>query len=257
MESSSTVSRRRPPSHMRDGHPTEPDKAFLVKRYRDGSRERAHILSDDEDIPTTKGEKYRRKKKHSSSSVNPPSSSGPRQGLSTDTYAERLTKSSRQKQGTSRSFTDIPTTAARPMPRGRKEGSRDGKSSSAKAPSAVAVSDDEVGSQPSYSGPIAAMEFNRMRRELESLKKVCPPSFMIYATAHGTLQQSTAYTKTIEKQASVGESFPTSSLPDIRIRQSCLCKTSYVQFSGYAPPAIIMRLGSRTILFTDSQGTSI
>jgi len=41
-----------------------------------------------------------------------------------------------------------------------------------------------VGPQPSYSGPIASMEFNRMRRELELLKK-----------------QSTAHTKTIEKQA--------------------------------------------------------
>src|SRR5260370_39452741 len=120
MESTSTVSRRRPPSHMRDGHPTDPDKAFLVKRHRDGSRERAHILSDDEDIPTTKGEKYRRKKKHSSSSVNPPSSSGPRQGLSTDTYPPRLTKSSRQNQATSRSFTAIPTPPAAPLHTDRK-----------------------------------------------------------------------------------------------------------------------------------------
>jgi hypothetical protein len=174
MESSLTVSRRRPPSHMRDGHPIEPDRPFLVKRHRDGSRERAHILSDDEDIHTTKGEKHRRKKKHPATSVNPPSSSGPRPGISTDTYVERPQKSSRQKQGTSRSFTDVSTTVARPMLRGRKEASRDGKQSSAKASNAVVISDDEVGSQPSYGGPIAAMEFNRMRRELESLKKVCP-----------------------------------------------------------------------------------
>jgi len=175
MESSLTVSRRRPPSHMRDrdGHPIEPDRPFLVKRHRDGSRERTHILSDDEDVPTTKGEKHRRKKKHPAAFVNPPSSSGPRPGLSTDTYVERPQKSSRQKQGTSRSFIDVSTTVARPILRGRKEASRDGKQSSAKASSAVAISDDEVGPQPSYSGPIAAMEFNRMRRELESLKKVC------------------------------------------------------------------------------------
>ena len=171
MESSLTVSRRRPPSHMRD-HPIEPDRPFLVKRHRDGSRERAHILSDDEDVHTTKGEKHRRKKKHPATTVNPPSSSGPRPGLSTDTYVERPQKSSRQKQGTSRSFTDISTTVARSMLRGKKEVSRDGKQSSAKT-SAVAISDDEVGPQPSYSGPIATMEFNRMRRELESLKKVC------------------------------------------------------------------------------------
>lgn len=159
---------------MRDGHPTEPDRPFLVKRHRDGSRERAHILSDDEDVPTTKGEKHRRKKKHPATSANPPSSSGPRPGISTDTYVERPQKSSRQKQGTSRSFTDLPTTVARPMPRVRKEMSRDGKlSSAAKASSVVAASDDEVGPQPSYSGPIASMEFSRMRRELELLKKVC------------------------------------------------------------------------------------
>ncbi len=169
MESSLTVSRRRPPSHMRDGHPIEPDRP---KRHRDGSREQAHILSDDDDIQTTKGEKHRRKKKHPSTSVNPPSSSGPRLGLSTDTYVERPQKSSRQKQGTSRSFADVSTTVARPTLRGRKEVSRDGKQSSAKASSIVAVSDDEAGPQPSYSGPIATMEFNRMRRELESLKKV-------------------------------------------------------------------------------------
>jgi hypothetical protein len=177
MESSLTVSRRRPPSHMRDrdGHPIEPDRSFLVKRHRDASREQAHILSDDEDVPTTKGEKHRRKKKHPAAPVNPPSSSGPRPGLSTDTYVERPQKSSRQKQGTSRSFTDVSTTVARPVLRGKKEKevSRDGRQSSAKASSAVAISDDEVGPQPSYSGPIAAMEFNRMRRELESLKKVC------------------------------------------------------------------------------------
>jgi hypothetical protein len=155
---------------MRDGHPIEPDRAFVVKRHRDGSREQAHILSDDEDIPTTKGEKHRRKKKHPATSVNLPSSSGPRSGLSTDTYVERPQKPSRQKQGTSRSFNDVSTTVAR---RGRKEVSRDGKQSSSKASNAVAISDDEVGPQPSYSGPIAAMEFNRMRRELESLKKVC------------------------------------------------------------------------------------
>lgn len=157
---------------MRDGHPIEPDRPFLVKRHRDGSREQAHVLSDDDDITTSKGEKHRRKKKHPATSVNPPSSSGPRTGLSTDTYVERPQKSSRQKQGTSRSFTDVSTTTARPMLRGKKEVSRDGKQSSVKA-SAIAVSDDEVGPQPSYTGPIAAMEFNRMRRELESLKKVC------------------------------------------------------------------------------------
>jgi hypothetical protein len=168
-----TVSRRRPPSRMRDGHPTEPDRSFLVKRHRDGSREQAHIPSDDEDIPTSKGEKHRKKKKHPATSANPPSSSGPRPGLSTDTYAERPQKSSRQKQSTSRSITDASTTVARPTLRGRKEVSRDGKQSSAKASNAAAISDDEVGPQPSYSGPIAAMEFNRMRRELESLKKVC------------------------------------------------------------------------------------
>lgn len=153
---------------MRDGHHIEHDRPSFVKRHRDGSREQAHILSDDEDIPTTKGEKHRRKKKHPATSVNHPSSSGPRPGLSTDTHLERPPKSSRQKQGTSRSFTDISTTVARPLQRGRKEASRD-----RKQPSAVAISDDEVGPQTSCSGPIASKEFHRMRRELESLKKVC------------------------------------------------------------------------------------
>jgi hypothetical protein len=173
MESSLTVSRRRPPSHMRDGHPNASDRPFLVKRHRDGSHEQAHIPSDDDDIPTTRGEKNRRKKKHPSTALNPPSSSGPRLGLSADTCVERPQKPSRQKQGTSRPFTDVPT-VARPMPRGRKEVSRDSKlSSAAKTSSVVAASDNEVGPQPSYGGPIASTEFNRMRRELELLRKVC------------------------------------------------------------------------------------
>jgi hypothetical protein len=59
------------------------------------------------------------------------------------------------------------------MPRGRREVSRESKLSSAKSPNAVAASDDEAGSQPNYSGPIATMEFTRMKRELEAFKKVC------------------------------------------------------------------------------------
>jgi hypothetical protein len=58
------------------------------------------------------------------------------------------------------------------MSRGRKEVSREGKLSLARAPNAAVASDDEAGSQPSYSGPIATMEFNRIKRELEASKKV-------------------------------------------------------------------------------------
>jgi phage terminase small subunit len=56
--------------------------------------------------------------------------------------------------------------------RGKKEVSREGKLSFSKTPNAVVASDDEASSQPSYIGPIAAMEFNRMKRELETCKKV-------------------------------------------------------------------------------------
>lgn len=121
-------------------------------------------------MPPSRGEKHRRKKKHASS-LNTVSNSGPRSGPSTDTFVERSQKPSRQKHGSSRSFTDVPTNITRPMSRGMREVSRELKLSSTKIPS-VAASDDEAGPQPSYSAPIASLEFIRMKRELEILKKV-------------------------------------------------------------------------------------
>ena len=173
MEPSLAVPRRRQSSHMRENRPLGSDRPFLVKSHRDGSHEHAHILSDDDDIPTSRGEQHRRKKKHGSSAFNMLSSSGPRSGISTETFGERSQKPSKQKYAASRSSIDVPSNAIRPIPRGRKEVSREGKLSLAKSPNAVAASDDEVGSQPNYSGPIAAMEFTRMKRELEAFKKVC------------------------------------------------------------------------------------
>jgi len=172
MESTLTAPRR-PSSHLRENHSLGPDRPFLVKRHRDASREQAHVLSDDDDMPTTsRGEKHRRKKKHASSFAAPPIP-GFRSGLSSDTFAERSQRPSRQKHGTSRPFTDAPPSTTRPMPRGRRDVSHDGKVSSAKTPSIIAASDDETGPQPNYSGPIASMEFTRLKRELEVLKKVC------------------------------------------------------------------------------------
>ena len=173
METSLSISRRRQSSHTRENHASRPDRSFLVKRHRDGSRERVHILSDDDDIPTSKSEKHRRKKKHGSSSFNVPSNPGPRPGTSTDTFVERSQKPSKQKQGASRSNTDVPSNVVRPMQRGKREAPRESKHSFSKAPNAVIASDDEAGSQLNYSGPIATMEFNRMKRELEAYKKVC------------------------------------------------------------------------------------
>jgi len=171
MESSLSVPRRKPSSHMRENHSSRPDGPFLVKRHRDGSRERAHILSDDDDIPTTsRGEKHRRKKKHGPSSL--PSNPGPRPGTSTDVFVERPQKPSKQKQGASRPNADIPSNVVRPVHRGKREVSREGKLSLSKAQNAIVASDDEASSQPSYNGPIATMEFNRMKRELETCKKV-------------------------------------------------------------------------------------
>jgi hypothetical protein len=172
MESSLSVSRRRHSSHMRENHSSRPDRPFLVKRHRDGSREGAHILSDADDIPTSRGEKHRRKKKHGSSSFNMPSNSGPRTGTSTDPFVERSQKPSKQKQSTSRSNADVPSNVVRPVQRAKSEVSREGKHSFAKASSVVVASDDEGGSQLSYTGPIATLEFNRLKRELETCKKV-------------------------------------------------------------------------------------
>ncbi|KAI0251384.1 hypothetical protein BJV78DRAFT_1211070 [Lactifluus subvellereus] len=185
MESSATVSRRRPSSHMRENHSLENDFLFfLSKRNREGSREQAHALSDDDDIPTSRGEKHRRKKKHASSSLNTPSNPAPRPGPSIDTFVERSHRSSKQRHGVSSSLSDVPSNIARSIPRSKREVSREGKHSSAKASSVAAVSDDEAGPPSTYGGPIVAMEFNRMKRDLEALKK-----------------QAVIHTKIIQKQA--------------------------------------------------------
>jgi hypothetical protein len=168
---------------MRENHAPGPDRPFLVKRHREGSREQAHIASDDDEIPTSRGEKHRRKKKQGPSTFNIPSGSGSRPGIPADTSADRAQRPAKQKHGPSRPSTDVPPNVVRPVPRGRREVSHEGKVSLAKAPNAVAAADDEVGSQPSYSGPIATMEFNRMKRELETFKKVCC-FFMACGIAH-------------------------------------------------------------------------
>lgn len=161
---------------MRENHTVGPDRPFLVKRNRGKSREQTRLLSDDDNATMARSENRRRKKKTFSSSPNIPSTSGHHPGPSTDAIVERTHKSNKYKHDVSRTFPD-PTSLARTT-------SREGRRPSTKAPSVAAASDDEAGPQASYSGPIATMEFNRMKRELETLKK-----------------QATAQKRTIEKQA--------------------------------------------------------
>jgi hypothetical protein len=165
MESNASIPRRRP-SHVRENHTVGPDRPFLVKRNRGKSREQTRLLSDDDNATMARSENRRRKKKTFSSSPNIPSTSGHHPGPSTDAIVERTHKSNKYKHDVSRTFPD-PTSLARTT-------SREGRRPSTKAPSVAAASDDEAGPQASYSGPIATMEFNRMKRELETLKKVCP-----------------------------------------------------------------------------------
>ena len=164
MESNASISRRRP-SHARENYTAGPDRPFLVKRNRGKSREQTRILSDDDNTPMSRGENRRRKKKNLSSSPNIPSTSGHHPGPSVDTIMERTHKPHKYKHDASRTFPDATSLA--------RTASREGRRPSTKASSVAAVSDDEVGPQASYSGPIAAMEFNRLKKELETLKKVC------------------------------------------------------------------------------------
>lgn len=164
MESNSSIPRRRP-SHVRENYTLGPDGPFLVKRNRGKSREQTRLLSDDDNTPMSRGENRRRKKKTFSPSPNIPSTSGYHPGPSTDATGERTHKSHKFKHDVSRTFPD-PTSLARTT-------SREGRRPSTKASSIAVASDDEAGPQASYSGPIAAMEFNRMKKELETLKKVC------------------------------------------------------------------------------------
>ena len=193
---------------MRENHNLGPDGPFLVKRHREGSREQAHIVSDDDEIPTSRGEKHRRKKKQGSSTLNMPSSSGSRPGISADTFLDRAQRPAKQKHGPSRTSVDVSSNAVRPLLRGRREVPHESKLSLAKAPNGVAAPEDDVGSQPSYSGPIATMESNRMKRELETFKKVCSFSPGRVVRLIELAQQVTAQSKTIEKQANVRHSIP-------------------------------------------------
>ncbi|KAI9440784.1 hypothetical protein H4582DRAFT_2074572 [Lactarius indigo] len=163
---SSALNHRRRPSHVRENSTAGPDRPFLVKRNRGKSREQARMLSDDDNTPMSRGENRRRKKKTFSSSPNIPSTSGHHPGPSVDPIVERAHKSHKYKHDVSRTFPDA-TSLARTI-------SREGRRPSTKVPSVAAASDDDAGPQASYSGPIATMEFNRMKKELETLKKVCP-----------------------------------------------------------------------------------
>ncbi len=199
METNASIPRRRP-SHVRENYTVGPDRPFLVKRNRGKSREQARILSDEDNTPMSRGENRRRKKKTFSSSPNIPSTSGHHPGPPADAVVERTHKSHKYKHDVSRTFPDA-TSLARTT-------SREGRRPSTKAPSVAAASDDEAGPQASYSGPIATMEFNRMKKELETLKKVC----LFLCASHlrpiielmASIQQATAQKRTIEKQASVG-----------------------------------------------------
>ena len=219
MESILSFPRRRQSSHMRENHALGPERPFLVKKHREGSREQAHVVSDDDEIQTSRGEKHRRKKKQGPSTFNMPSSSGSRPGISADTFLDRAQRPVKQKPGPSRSSADVQSNAVRPLPRGRREVSQEGKHSLAKAPNAVPVSEDEAGPQPSYSGPIATMEFNRMKRELETFKKVCCFSTWRVVWLIELSQQVTAQSKAIEKQANVRHSMSFCTTPNIRNRQ--------------------------------------
>lgn len=175
MESNALNPRRRP-SHVRENSTAGPDRPFLVKRNRGKSREQARVLSDDDNTPMSRGENRRRKKKTFSSSLNIPSTSSHHPGLSVDPIVERTHKPHKYKHDVSRTFPDATSLA--------RTASREGRRPSTKVPSVAAASDDEAGPQASYSGPIATMEFNRMKKELETLKK-----------------QATVQKRTIEKQA--------------------------------------------------------
>ena len=163
MESNASIPRRKP-SHVRETYTFGPDGLSLAKRNRGKSREQTRLLSDDDNTPTSRGENRRRKKKPFSPSPNIPST-GHHPGPSTDATVERTHKSHKFKHDVSRAFPDT-TFLARTT-------SREGRRPSTKPSSIAAVSDDEAGPQASYSGPIAAMEFNKMKKELETLKKVC------------------------------------------------------------------------------------
>ncbi|KAH9172210.1 hypothetical protein EDB89DRAFT_1966623 [Lactarius sanguifluus] len=175
MESNALNPRRRP-SHVRENSTAGPDRPFLVKRNRGKSREQARVVSDDDNTPMSRGENRRRKKKTFSSSLNIPSTSSHHPGPSVDPIVERTHKSHKYKHDVSRTFPDA-TSLARTV-------SREGRRPSTKVPSVAAASDDEAGPQASYNGPIATLEFNRMKKELEALKK-----------------QATVQKRTIEKQA--------------------------------------------------------
>ena len=164
MEFNPSIPRRRS-SHLRDNYAVGPDRPFLVKRNHGKSREQARILSDDDNTPASRGGNRRRRKKTFSSSPNIPSTSGHHPGPPADAIVERTHKSHKYKHDISRTLPDAASLA--------RAVSRESRRPSTKTSSVAAASEDEAGPHASYNGPIATMEFNRMKKELETLKKVC------------------------------------------------------------------------------------
>ncbi|KAI0272722.1 hypothetical protein BC834DRAFT_360683 [Gloeopeniophorella convolvens] len=185
MESSSTARRRGHPSHGRENAPAAAARPFLKSRGK--SREPPRIPSDDDEPPVPRNDSHRRKKKHAAAFPDAVSGFGPRAGPSAEASApERLSKTSKQKYNpVTHTVWDAPSAIPRITQRSKKEMPRDAKRPG-KAPSVIAVSDDEAEIQTGYNGSNASMEMNRLKKELEALKK-----------------QSQTSQKTLEKQAKV------------------------------------------------------
>jgi hypothetical protein len=229
MESNTSIPRRRP-SHVRENYAVGPDRPFLIKRNRGKSREQTRLLSDDDNTPMARGDNRRRKKKIFSSSPNIPSTSGHHPGPSTDAshaIVERTHKSHKYKHDVSRTFPD-PTSLARTA-------SREGRRPSTKASSVAAASDDDAGLQANQSGPIATMEFSRMKRELETLKKVCLFLFQsqLWPT-HCTYPASNSPKENDRKASKCGLPCLTFHfLSDVGVRLLCLWRKTCVQCTRF------------------------
>lgn len=234
MEPNASITRRRPP-YVYENYAVGPDRPFLVKRNRGKSREQARVLSDDDNTPTLRGENRRRKKKTFSPSPNIPSTSGHHPGPSADAIAERTHKSHKYKHDVvSRTLPDA-TSLLRTV-------SREGRRPSTKASSVAAASDDEAGPHASYSGPIATMEFNRMKKELETHKKVCPflfPALLQPHSWHLSSKRRLKRERLKSKQMWVALGlYPF--LSDIGIRPSCLWRATCVQCTRFVAFALVL-----------------
>ncbi|KAI0064058.1 hypothetical protein BV25DRAFT_1823557 [Artomyces pyxidatus] len=181
-----STSRRHGGSRTRENISNSSNGPFLVvkkKKSRDGHW---HMSDDDTPVPKSDGHTTK-KKRHQLPTLSGPGPSASRTTPHAEMSGDRTHKVSSKQRHASRpapdSHQNLPTPLVRSALKVKKEPRGDHRRHASKDAAPSVASDGEIEPQHSYSGAIAAADFARLKKEVESLKK-----------------QVASSTKTIEKQ---------------------------------------------------------